>query len=91
MTGSDPHFARVALIGGGLIGSSLARVMRRNGMADHIAICARTAATRARVLELEIADSATAEAAEAAADADIVVLCTPLSAYSEVAAAFAPA
>ena len=47
-----PHFERIALIGIGLIGSSLARLVRRDGLADHIAVCARTHATldKARAL-----------------------------------------
>jgi len=45
---SGPHFERVALIGIGLIGSSLARVLRRDKLAGEIVACARQAATRAK-------------------------------------------
>jgi len=88
---SGPHFERVALIGIGLIGSSLARVLRRDKLAGEIVACARQAATRAKVLELGIADRATANAAEAVRDADLVVLATPLSAYAAIGAEIAPA
>ena len=44
-TGKDILFARMALIGAGLIGSSLARVARRQGLASHIAVSARTQGT----------------------------------------------
>ena len=83
-------FERVALIGMGLIGSSLARVLRRDGLAGHIAASARTQATLDKVRALGLCDSATLDAAEAAAGADLVMLCTPMGAYAEAAAAMAP-
>ncbi|MEE8332393.1 MAG: prephenate/arogenate dehydrogenase family protein [Alphaproteobacteria bacterium] len=83
-------FVRVALIGIGLIGSSLARVIRRDGLAGHLAACARSEATRAAVMKLGIADSVTDDPAIAAADADLVVICTPVGAYGAVAEAIGP-
>jgi cyclohexadieny/prephenate dehydrogenase len=88
---SGPYFERVALIGIGLIGSSLARVLRRDRLAGEIVACARQASTRAKALELGIADRATPDAAEAVRDADLVVLATPLSAYAAIGTAIAPA
>ena len=90
-TGKDILFARMALIGAGLIGSSLARVARRQGLAGHIAVSARTQATLDKALELGFADSVSLDAAEAAEDADLVVLCTPLGAYGSIAETLAPA
>jgi cyclohexadieny/prephenate dehydrogenase len=84
-------FERVALIGIGLIGSSLARVLRRDKLAGEVVVCARREATRAKALELGIADRATPDAAEAVRDADLVVVATPLSAYAEIAAQIGPA
>jgi cyclohexadieny/prephenate dehydrogenase len=78
-------FERVALIGIGLIGSSLARVLRRDKLAGEIVVCARSEATRAKALELGIADRVTPDAAEAVRGADLVVVATPLSAYAEIA------
>jgi cyclohexadieny/prephenate dehydrogenase len=86
-----PMFERVAIIGIGLIGSSLARVLRRDGLAGEIVACARRAETRDKAIELGVADRATEDAAEAVAGADLVVLATPLSAYAAIAAAIAPA
>ena len=86
-----PRFRRVAFIGIGLIGSSLARVLRRDHGADAIVACAPSAATREKALALGIADAVTADPAEAAAGADLVVVATPLSAYAAVGAAIAPA
>jgi cyclohexadieny/prephenate dehydrogenase len=87
---SPPRFERVALIGIGLIGSSLARVLRRDGMAGEIVACARQAATLETVRRLGLAERVTTDAAAAARDADLVVLCTPLSAYGEIGRAIAP-
>ena len=86
-----PAFERVALIGIGLIGSSLARVLRRDQLAGEIVACARREETRAKALELGLADRATANAAEAVRDADLVVIATPLSAYAAIGAAIASA
>jgi len=85
-----PLFERIALIGVGLIGSSLARVIRRDGLAGHLVGCARSEATRKAVMALGIADSVTDDPAIAAADADLVVICTPIGAYGAVMEAIAP-
>jgi cyclohexadieny/prephenate dehydrogenase len=89
MPGKDEPFARAALIGIGLIGSSLARALRRHGLAREIVCSAPTAATRAKAMELGIVDRAFADNAEAVLGADLVVLCTPVGAYAEVAAGIA--
>jgi len=86
-----PAFERVALIGIGLIGSSLARVLRRDRLAGEIVACARNQATRDTALALGLADRATEDAAEAVRGADLVVLATPLSAYAAIGARIAPA
>jgi cyclohexadieny/prephenate dehydrogenase len=85
-----PRFERIALIGIGLIGSSLARVVRRDGLCPHIAVCARTHATLEKAETLGIADSTTTDPRDAADGADLVVLCTPLGSYGEIARAIAP-
>jgi cyclohexadieny/prephenate dehydrogenase len=85
-----PAFERVALIGIGLIGSSLARVLRRDGLAREIVACARQPATLEAVRRLALADAVTTDAAQAARGADLVVICTPLSAYGAIARAIAP-
>src|ERR1700745_792256 len=84
-------FDRVALIGIGLIGSSLARVLRRDSPETEIVACARRAETLAAVRRLKIADAMTDDPAAAVAGADLVVVATPLSAYAEVGGRFAPA
>ncbi|MEX2248606.1 MAG: prephenate dehydrogenase/arogenate dehydrogenase family protein, partial [Parvibaculum sp.] len=78
-------FDRVALIGLGLIGGSLGHAMKRDGIAGHIAGYARSDATRKRALEIGFIDSVHETATAAAADADLVVICTPVGALADVA------
>ncbi len=78
------------MIGFGLIGSSLARVVRREGLARHIAACARTRETLAKARELRLADSYTTDPAAAVEGADLVVLATPLGVYAAIAEQIAP-
>jgi cyclohexadieny/prephenate dehydrogenase len=82
---TEPIFRRLALIGIGLIGASIALAARRNGLAGHIAISTRSAATLARAEELKLGDSYHADAADAARDADCVILCIPVGASGTVA------
>ena len=85
-----PLFRRVALIGIGLIGASLAHAMRRDGaLAGHIAVCARTRKSLATARRLGIADSTYLSAARAVKGADLVVICTPVGSFGEVAAEIA--
>src|SRR5215469_1061225 len=88
---SDGVFERVALIGIGLIGSSLARVLRRDNPGTTIVACARRAETLATVRRLELADETTDDPAKAASGADLVVIATPLSAYAEIGRRIGPA
>jgi cyclohexadieny/prephenate dehydrogenase len=83
-------FDRIALIGIGHIGSSIARVVRRHHLARHVVACARREETIAKVRELGIADSTTCDAAEAVRDADLVILCSPVGTYGEIAERIAP-
>ena len=85
-----PHFERIALIGIGLIGSSLARLVRRDDLADHIAVCARTHASLDKARALGFADSTTTDPRACVDGADLVVLCTPLGSYAEIARVIAP-
>jgi cyclohexadieny/prephenate dehydrogenase len=85
-----PLFRRIALIGFGLIGGSIARGARAQGLAGEIVTSARSAATRARVAELGIVDRVCETNAEAVKDADLVILCIPVAASGDVAQEIAP-
>jgi cyclohexadieny/prephenate dehydrogenase len=88
---SGPMFQRVAFIGIGLIGSSLARLMIRDKLAGKIVACARSKKTLDAVTRLKLADSVTDDPAVAVKEADLVVLATPLSANAEIGKRIAPA
>ena len=88
---TEKLFDRVALIGIGLIGSSLARVLRRDSPGTTIVACARRPETLAAALRLELADEVTHDPAAAAAGADLVVVATPISAYDEIGRQIGPA
>jgi cyclohexadieny/prephenate dehydrogenase len=81
-----PTFERLALIGVGLIGSSIARAARAEGVVRSIVATARSGATRRRVAELGIADQVTETNAAAVAGADLVIVCVPVGQCGAVAA-----
>ena len=88
---AEPLFQRLALIGIGLIGSSVARIaMERGDIAAEVVANARTQATLDRVMELGIAHRAELDPARAVAGADCVMLCAPVGAYAALAEAIAP-
>jgi cyclohexadieny/prephenate dehydrogenase len=83
-------FNRVALIGVGLIGSSIARAAKAQGAAGSIVATARSPATRKRVAELGIADQVVETNAAAVEGADLVIVSIPVGACGPVAAEIAP-
>ncbi|MDX1581700.1 MAG: prephenate dehydrogenase/arogenate dehydrogenase family protein, partial [Alphaproteobacteria bacterium] len=83
-------FERLALIGVGLIGSSIAHAVRRDGLAKEIVATARSEATRAKVSELGLADQVFDDAARAVEGADLIILCTPVGAFRAVAEEIGP-
>ena len=87
----DPLFPKIALIGIGLIGSSLAHVVRREGLAGHVAVSSRSAATLRRAEELGLGHSWHADSRDAVRDADLVVISVPVGASGAVAEQIAPA
>jgi cyclohexadieny/prephenate dehydrogenase len=88
---ADPVFKRLALLGVGLIGSSVARIARQRGdIAAEIVVNARTQQTLDRVMELGIADRVELDPAKAVEGADCVMLCAPVGAFAGLAAAIAP-
>jgi cyclohexadieny/prephenate dehydrogenase len=82
---SKPAFGKVALIGIGLIGSSIAHAMRRAGLAAHIAGYDHKPEALERARAIGFADTLHSTLAPAVRDADLVVLATPVGAYGELA------
>jgi cyclohexadieny/prephenate dehydrogenase len=83
-------YDRVALIGLGLIASSMFWAMKRGGLAGEVTGYARSAATRDTARRIGLCDRVCDTAAEAVAEADLVVLCVPVGAMGAVAAEIAP-
>ena len=86
---AQPLFGRIALIGLGLIGSSLARAIRHKKVATTLVACDADLEVLDRVRALDLADIATTNAAEAVVEADLVILCVPVGANAAVGAQIA--
>ena len=85
------HFRKLALIGIGLIGSSIALAAKRQGLVEVISIATRKQETLDEARELKLGDIYTLDAAEAVRGADLVIICTPIGAYEGVMASIAAA
>jgi len=83
-------YQRVALIGLGLIASSMAHAMRDAGIVGTVAGHAKSEATRKAALEIGFCDEVFASAADAVKDADLVVLAVPVGAMAAIAAEIGP-
>lgn len=83
-------YERIALIGLGLIAGSMSLALRRAGYEGEITGHARSAETRETAREIGLVDRVCDSAAEAARDADLVVLCVPVGAMGSVAREIAP-
>ena len=85
-----PLYDTLALIGVGLIGSSIARAARAHGAVREIVATARSPKTRKRVAELGIADKVVETNAEAVKGADLVIVCIPVGVCGAVAKEIGP-
>ncbi|MEX6724182.1 prephenate/arogenate dehydrogenase family protein [Parapedomonas caeni] len=83
-------FGTLAIIGLGLIGSSIARAVRAAGLPTRIVAHDGAPAVRARVAELGLADVVANDLATAVQDADLVILCTPVGTFGALAKGFGP-
>lgn len=77
-------FDRVALIGCGLIGSSLAHAIKRHGLTKHLTVVEKEDVLL-RVQALKVADEIASDAEQGVKDADLIIICTPQSAYKTIA------
>jgi cyclohexadieny/prephenate dehydrogenase len=87
---TKPMFERVALVGIGLIGSSISHAMRRKGLAREIVGSARSTKTIDTALKLSLIGKGYDSAAEAVAGADLVILSVPVGVCGPLAAEIAP-
>ena len=81
---AKPILDTLAIIGFGLIGSSIARAARKSGAVKRIVACDASAPARRSIAKLKLADDVFADPAKAAAKADLVIVATPLSAYPKL-------
>ena len=87
---SQPIFDKIALIGIGLIGGSIALAARRGGLATKIVAATRSEETAATANRLKLVDHCGIDLAAACEDADLVIVCTPVGACGEAARIIAP-
>lgn len=85
-----PQFARVTVIGLGLIGSSIVRAVKQLGLAGESVATDASPEVRDRAVKLGLADRIAATNAEAVKDADLVIVCVPVGACGDVAASIGP-
>ena len=77
-------FKKVCIIGCGLIGSSLARAIKKNNLAEKIVSSNRSDAANKKVMELKIVDDSNSDTKKMADGSDLIVIATPLSSYGDV-------
>jgi len=77
-------FKKICIIGCGLIGSSLARAIKKNNLAKKVVSSNRSDAVNKKVIELQIVDSSSSDTKKMVDDSDLVVIATPLSSYEDV-------
>jgi len=77
-------FKKICIIGCGLIGSSLARAIKKNNLAEKIVSSNRSDAVNKKVIELKIVDDSSSDTKKMTDGSDLVVIATPLSSYEDV-------
>ena len=77
-------FKKVCIIGCGLIGSSIARAIRKNKISEKIVSCNRSIATNKKVIKLNIVDYASSDIKKVVKQSDLIIISTPLSSYKEI-------
>src|SRR3546814_10522861 len=86
-----PHFKLVAIIGIGLIGSSVALAVKRHNLADEVVCNDINPAYRDTAQALGLVSRACATPEEAVEGADLVIFCSPVGSYGGLAEAIAGA
>ena len=77
-------FKKVCIIGCGLIGSSIARAIKKNKLARKVVSSNRSSLTNKKVVRLNIVDEASSDTKKITKDSDLIIIATPLSSYKEV-------
>ena len=77
-------FNKVCIIGCGLIGSSIARAIRKNHLSSKIVSSNRSDSVNKKVIELKIVDDSSSDTKKMAEGSDLIIIATPLSSYEDV-------
>ena len=77
-------FKKVCIIGCGLIGSSLARAIKKHNLSEKIVSSNRSNIVNKKVLELKIVDNSSSDTQKMVNDSDLIIIATPLSSYENV-------
>ena len=77
-------FRKVCIIGCGLIGSSLARAIKKNNLAEKVVSSNRSEDLNRKVVELNIVDNSSQDVKKMADGSDLIIIATPLSSYEDV-------
>ena len=77
-------FEKVCIVGCGLIGSSIARAIRKNRLSSKIVSSNRSAIINKKVIKLRIVDDSSSDTKKMVKDSDLIIICTPLSSYEDV-------
>ena len=77
-------FNKICIIGCGLIGSSVARAVKKNKLSNQIVSSNRSDATNKKVIELNIVDDSNSDTKKMVKGSDLIIIATPLSSYKDV-------
>ena len=77
-------FKKVCIIGCGLIGSSLARAIKKNNLAEKLVSSNRSDAVNKKVIELNLVSESSTDTKKMVNNSDLIIIATPLSSYEEV-------
>ena len=77
-------FKKICIIGCGLIGSSIARAIKKKKLSNQIVSSNRSKITNKRVIKLNIVDDSSADIQKMVRESDLVIIATPLSSYKDV-------
>ena len=77
-------FNKVCIIGCGLIGSSIARAIRKNHLSSKIVSSNRSDSVNKKVIELKIVDDSSSDTKKMAEGSDLIIIAAPLSSYEDI-------
>ena len=77
-------FKKICIIGCGLIGSSIARAVKKNNLSDKIVSSNRSVAINKKVIELKIVDESSSDTEKMVTNSDLIIIATPLSSYENI-------